>query len=590
MNALFLPHLVADQQEATRSCEIHSHDFLHHIARSKSKILLEHGDPLAFCESLIAGKTSALSQSARQTFEQASFDLRDYLIASCYALLIGEERRKELSAYFTPPALCSAVLDAARPFFDNRQHARVLDPACGGGAFLVPVARYLVKKAIAQGRSTSKAAQITIERLRGFELDAGLAAISRKLIAAMFKREFGVMIGREARAVVKEADTLAETLPRKFDLVIGNPPYGRIRDRVHHSIAAAAGRAHFGGHTNFYSLFLLKSLDTLRPGGGLIFVLPTSFVAGPYFSGLRQEILDRAAVVRLDLHQDRENLFLGAVQDVCLLVLQKHGSNQLPLDQYEIGIIDSTGKRRVMGAFKTSAAGEPWTLPVDTSHNRSQPRSIANGQLRHFTLADYGYRIRVGKVVPTRERAALRTRPSAHTLPLIWASAVRPDGSFEAEGGQKSKNSLWFRPPKKDVSYATKVPSVIVQRTSNREQARRLNAAAVTPKFLEENRQYGFVAENHVIVLEVTSPRPRVPPALLVKILNSEAANERFSAVSGSFSVSAKLLARLALPDPALLPSVKDKYFTRKLSTCFSSIDGVLVPLATPDGAQNTVN
>ncbi|ESZ15214.1 hypothetical protein [Mesorhizobium sp. L48C026A00] len=107
-----------------------------------------------------------------------------------------------------------------------------------------------------------------------------------------------------------------------------------------------------GGHTNLYSLFLLRSLDWLKPGGGLVFVVPTSFVAGPYFSGLRQEILVRAEVLRINLHEQRENLFLGAVQDVCLLTMQRRRSHRVLGDQghsYELGIIDSNGRRTPCG-------------------------------------------------------------------------------------------------------------------------------------------------------------------------------------------------------------------------------------------------
>ncbi|MBX9644754.1 MAG: hypothetical protein K2W91_11710 [Novosphingobium sp.] len=45
-----------------------------------------------------------------------SHDMRDYAISSAYALLIGPARRKSLSAYFTPPSLAAATIEAARPF------------------------------------------------------------------------------------------------------------------------------------------------------------------------------------------------------------------------------------------------------------------------------------------------------------------------------------------------------------------------------------------------------------------------------------------------------------------------------------------
>ena len=565
-------------------------DFFNCITRSRSRILKQFGGALPFCEALIAGDDVGLPEIATSVFFSAPHDLRDYLIATSYAILIGKERRKYLSAYFTPPTLCSAVLEAVSPFLKSLPYPRVLDPACGGGAFLVPVARHLVSQTIARGVSPFKAAQKVTAGLQGIELDPGLAILSRKLIAGMLKREFAQSCEREVRDVVREADTLAQTFDKKFDLVIGNPPYGRVGSRISNSIINAAGRANNGGHTNFYSLFLLKALDAVRPGGRLVFILPTSFVAGPYFAGLRQELLDRANVVRLDLHEDRENLFIGAIQDVCLLVLDRRRAHDPAVTRsYELGIIDGGGRRRALGSQKTPQHGEPWTLPVETTQGR-QHKSLANGRSRHFTLNDYGYRLRVGKVVPTRERAALRTKPDKHTLPLVWASAVRPDGSFSASGNVRSKNPLWFRPPDKDVAYATKAPSVLVQRTSNRDQHRRLNAAAVCRKFLAVHRDHGFVAENHVIVLEAVTKSPPVSPEYLAKILNSAVLNERFSAVSGSFSVSARILNRVALPDPMTLPSETDRRFSKKLEDCFALIDGVLIPQPITDRAQNTID
>lgn len=64
----------------------------------------------------------------------------DYAVSSAYALLMDTQQRKALSAYFTPPGLVSAVLDAAAGFLDEVKAPAVLDPACGGGSFLTPIA------------------------------------------------------------------------------------------------------------------------------------------------------------------------------------------------------------------------------------------------------------------------------------------------------------------------------------------------------------------------------------------------------------------------------------------------------------------
>lgn len=505
----------------------------------------------------------------------------DYAVSSAYALLMDTQQRKALSAYFTPPGLVSAVLDAATGFLDEVKDPAVLDPACGGGSFLTPIARHLIDLKRRQGTSAPDACTNTLRQMKGIEIDAGLATLSQFLLRRMLKREYG-FVRRGALGVVKNGDALSISSKRTFDLVIGNPPYGKVRDRLEEEVLNASGRANMGGHTNLYSLFLLRGLDWVKPGGGLVFVLPTSFVAGPYFAGLRHEIFSRAFVERIDLHEQRENLFLGAVQDICLLVLRRREESDNGTAEtshpYGLGYIDVDGVRTSRGTGLARSEGEPWTLPVAHEVRVFASRTDAprNGEGKAFTLSDYGYRVRVGKVVPTRERERLHTKRRKGDMPLLWASSIRPDGSFEFEAARRLGNALWYSPPTENsIAYASTGPAVIVQRTSNRDQSRRLNAAMVPKRFRDEYAD-GFVAENHVIVIEAMAARPALPPSILVKVLNAGATNERFSAVSGSFSVSAKLLQRLALPDPATAKALDTNRFEHGLRELFEDLGDIL--------------
>lgn len=559
--------------------------FFNLVRRGRQRILSEVKSPLQFCEALLGRDTASLSTAKLSGMLAGPSDLRDYQIASTYALLIGKDRRKELSAYFTPPALTGAVLQAAAPFLKDREAPRILDPACGGGAFLVPLARALVRGELGGRVSAEVACKRVIRRLQGVEIDAGLAALSRRLLGLMLSQEFSVALGREARAAIRQHDFLTAKFDEKFDLVVANPPYGRVRSRLGAETLEAAGLANNGGHTNFYSLFLMRALGWVKPGGGLVFVLPTSFVAGPYFAGLRQEILDRADVVSLDLHEQRENLFVGAIQDVCLLTLRRHRTTIGRTHHcYDVGLVDSNGAHKSIGSAETPTNGEPWMLPVAGKRAIVVPKRLAPAAERCFTIADYGYRIRVGKVVPTRERDYLHTTRCKGAVPLLWASCVRPDGSFSLTGSERFSNPRWYAAPGDQTDYVTKGPCVLVQRTSNRDQHRRLNAAAVPSEFLDRHKRRGFIAENHVIVIEATIAKPGVAPAVLSALLNSPAVNERFSTISGTFSVSAKLLARLALPDPAHLPAEVTRAFSRTVREAFAAIDGVLAP---SDGARH---
>ena len=571
-------------------------NFFTYVRRHKAEIIEEFRNPLAFCNAIASDiEQVSLPDHVRDVFSVAGPDDRDYAISSAYALLIGTERRKALSAYFTPPGLTSAVLDAASSFIDGVTNPSVLDPACGGGSFLTPMARDLVHIKRGQGNSAKEACKYVLRHLRGIEIDTGLATLSQTLLRKMLAREYDFTCTGPPE-VVKRGDALSVSLQTKFDLVIGNPPYGRVRGRLADKILKAAGRANLGGHTNLYSLFLLRGLNWLKPGGGLVFVLPTSFVAGPYFAGLRHEIFSRAFVERIDLHEQRQNLFLGAVQDICLLMLRRREEGDDGTDEmshpYELGYIDADGMRTRRGTGLARNEGEPWTLPV--AHKvRVFPRrtgSSLNSEGKAFTLSDYGYRIRVGKVVPTRERKRLHRNRRKGDMPLLWASSIRPDGSFDFEAARRLGNALWYCPPNEGrVAYASSRSAVIVQRTSNRNQSRRLNAAMVPKRFRDEYSG-GFVAENHVIVIEAMAGRPSLPPSTLVKVLNAGATNERFSAVSGSFSVSARLLQRLALPDPATVKALEPSRFEHGLRKLFDELGDVLAQAESSKAPRDTEN
>jgi adenine-specific DNA-methyltransferase len=115
-------------------------EFFAYVRRTRKQIIADCGDALAFCrELLMEDSPDSLPSDIATLLLDAEPDERDYAIAGAYSLLIGETRRRELPAYFTPPVLSRAVLDAsAPPFWTVPMMRSVLDPACGGGSFLTP--------------------------------------------------------------------------------------------------------------------------------------------------------------------------------------------------------------------------------------------------------------------------------------------------------------------------------------------------------------------------------------------------------------------------------------------------------------------
>ena len=82
-------------------------------------------------------------------------------------------------------------------------------------------------------------------------------------------------------------DFLTWKTDKKFDLIIGNPPYFEME-------LNSEQKKHFkdiiSGRVNIYSLFIFQSIQMLKPNGKLIFVIPTSLLSGKYFEKLRYYI------------------------------------------------------------------------------------------------------------------------------------------------------------------------------------------------------------------------------------------------------------------------------------------------------------
>ncbi len=99
-------------------------------------------------------------EAAQLPIEQACYQL-----SATYTVLVPAGTRSALGMYYTPPALTDRLLDMAAEAGINWKAARVLDPACGGGAFLFPVALKMLD-ALA-GRSPADQLKSITGRLRG---------------------------------------------------------------------------------------------------------------------------------------------------------------------------------------------------------------------------------------------------------------------------------------------------------------------------------------------------------------------------------------------------------------------------------------
>ena len=162
-------------------------------------------------------------------------------------------------------------------------------------------------------------------------------------------------------------------------------------------------------------------------------------------------------------------------------------------------------------------------------------------------LVDYGYTVSTGPLVWNRHKPSLRDRLGEGRYPLIWAEPVRPDGVFEFRA-KRRHHKPYFEPEPRERWVVTKFPCVLLQRTTAKEQCRRLIAAELPATFIEEHGS--VVVENHLNMIKPQGGAPRVTPAALAVLLNSDVVDQVFRCINGSVAVSAYELEALPVPPP----------------------------------------
>lgn len=440
---------------------------------------------------------------------------RNYWIGTLYTLMISAEMRRAQATYFTRPDLADAVIDLAIDHgFDLFNHS-VLDPAAGGAAFLSLIAQRMRAEQI---DPTNIA-----DRLNGVEVDPCLAEMSEFLIAEQLE-------GYSGRVIVATGDSLRREFTATHDLVIANPPYGRImpKDLENDRWMQVA----HSGHINKYAVFTEICFRAAKPGGLIALVIPSSFKGGPFYDRMRYFIANQGQILVLGNVVNREDVFADVTQDISVLLVRK-GNAHPPSAHVKFPSFVAKGIARPVpaGPLPTDLTS-PWLAPWDLRRDRGGA-----------TVAAYGASVKAGYFVWNRSKEKFCEPTDPGAFPLIWAKNVRP-GRACTPRNRKDDGTDFVLVPHGSPAIVTG-PAIMLQRTTNSSQPRRL-VAAIVDRAATAAWQ-GFVSENHTIVVSGSCEENL---SLLAMLLNTKAVDERYRAVSGTATVSVKLLRELDLPSP----------------------------------------
>ena len=164
----------------------------------------------------------------------------------------------------------------------------IVEPACGGGAFLGPIAQRLSDSCKLHNRDLGEARKA----LRAFDLLEANVSASRDLVCARMRAQGWdePTIESVVGAWITQGDyLLADHRGQAVDFVVGNPPYIRLEDVPRERMARyRANHPTMGGRADIYVGFYEAALRTLREQGRLGFICADRWMHNQYGARLRE--------------------------------------------------------------------------------------------------------------------------------------------------------------------------------------------------------------------------------------------------------------------------------------------------------------
>lgn len=223
-------------------------------------------------------------------------------------LIKDASAEKLRGAYYTPPAIASFILHWG---INGGKDADILEPSCGDGVFL----------------ECMRDENLLFNTVTAVEYEAAEADKARALDL------------HDSEVVNQDFHRFCLDTEKRFDLVVGNPPFIRYQyyDAAQQKLAdeifqnAKLKRTKL---TNAWVTFVVGCTQLLRDNGKMGFVIPSELLMVKYAQQLRKYLAKTFNKINIISF---ENLVFEEIQqEVVLLLCEKNGTNEHKIEHIEV--------------------------------------------------------------------------------------------------------------------------------------------------------------------------------------------------------------------------------------------------------------
>jgi len=229
-----------------------------------------------------------LSKKEKQELENilSEYNLQEAkedILGFIYQSIRPQTDRKEAGQYYTPNKVVDFIIENVGIDVRKNEDLMILDPACGSGQFLLRAYNILLAQYKEIGLSDKEAHKKIIEKhLYGIDIDPVACALTKANLYLRNPEVTELSFNVYRSDFLKRDYNLIEPDPfqkiyKQIDFVIGNPPWGaKLSNKQKKYFEKYYELGKVG--LNTFTLFIERSLDFLRDGGKLGFLIPEAYL------------------------------------------------------------------------------------------------------------------------------------------------------------------------------------------------------------------------------------------------------------------------------------------------------------------------
>ena len=210
---------------------------------------------------------------------------------------------------------------------------------------------------------------------------------------------------------------------KKYDFVIGNPPYMKIPKDAPE--ATAMPKVCYGA-PNLYFIFAAMGLFNLDTDGEMVYIIPRSWTSGAYFKRFRQYFLTEGKLEHIHLFVSRNKVFdkEDVLQETIIIKVKK--TSQTPekvILTSSQSSSDFDNLTSLTVPYSLVVSGEDYYVYLVTDEEEV---SVLE-RLHRFdqTLPDIGLKMKTGLTVDFRNREILRDDAEEGAIPLFYSQHIK---------------------------------------------------------------------------------------------------------------------------------------------------------------------